>query len=153
MSRWLILRRELAGNALDAIKQLYPDQMAEIQTVKSGDGQVEIRDIHLAAYTPRFDMRASGLQPQYQVQDIELELHARCDYQQRALAPAFDLLCQAIEDFCARTDLRTHLTSAESDGIHVDVVTPQEAREEIEDGQFTAIYTLHCMVREKVNGE
>lgn len=153
MSRWLILRRELAGNALDAIKQLYPDQMAEIQTVKSGDGQVEIRDIHLAAYTPRFDMRASGLQPQYQVQDIELELHARCDYQNRTLAPAFNLICQALEDFCARSDLRVRLTSAEAEGISVDQVTPQEAREEIENEQFTAIYTLHCMVRAKANGE
>lgn len=150
---WLILRRELAGNALDAISKLYPDRTAAVQMVKSGDGQTQIRDFHIAAYTPRFDMRAAGLQAQYQVQDIELEIHVISDYQNRSLAPAFNLALEAVEDFCARDDLRTHLTSAESDGIHVDQVTPDAAREEINDGQFAAIYTLRCMVRSKVSGE
>jgi hypothetical protein len=93
------------------------------------------------------------LQAQYQVQIIELELHAVCDYQNRTLAPQFDALCEALEDFCAKADLCTHLTSAESDGIKVDQVTPGEAREEITDQGFIAVYTLRCMVRSKVTGE
>ena len=150
MARFIMLRRELGANAIDAIKQLYTDKMAEAQTVVSGDGQMQIADAHLAAYTPRFDMQAAGLQPEYYTQMIDLEIHVVCDYQNRQIAPRFDAICQAVEDFCARRDLKTHLTSAEADGITVDVVTPAEAREEIDDRQFRAIYTLRCMVRSKV---
>jgi hypothetical protein len=149
MARWLILRRELGANAIDAIKQLYVDKMAEVQTVVSGDGQTKIADTHLAAYTPRFDMMADGLQASYKCQMIDLELHAVCDYQNRLIAPKFEAICEALEDFCARTDLKTHLTSAESDGIQVDQVTPDAAREESDDQRFLAIYTLRCMVRSK----
>jgi hypothetical protein len=153
MARWLILRRELALNALDAIKQLYPDKMAEVQTIASGDGQMKIENMHLASYTPRFDPQASGLQAQYTHQEVELELHAVCDYQNRVLAKPFIAICEALEDFCARTDLKTHLTSAEADGIKVSQVTPSTGTEIIEDQKFTVVYTLRCMVRSKVTGE
>lgn len=152
MARWLVLRRELAYNALDAIRQLYQERMAEVQCVRSGDGQTAIQSLHLAAYTPRADLVTDGLQAQYRWQAIDLELHAVCDYLNRSLDPKYAVLIETLEDFCARSDLHTHLTSAEADGIVISSggVTPVDLREEIDGEQFRTIYTLRCNVRSKV---
>ena len=151
MAGFLILRRELAGNALDAIAKLYPEKIAAVQRSQAGDGAV-LKQIRLTAATPSFNPRASGLQAQYQVQDIDLLLNAEVDYTDRSFDAAYTELLEVLEDFMARTDLKTHLTSAETDGIAVDWATPEGGAENVADGVFVTSYRIRCGVRGKVNG-
>jgi hypothetical protein len=149
MARFLLLRRELAGNALDAIAKLYPEKMAAIQASQAGDGKT-LKNIRLMASTPEFDPVASGLQPQYSVQVVTLIISAESDYTDRSLDARYLAMIESLEDFAARADLKTHLTSAEADGIAVDWVTPDGGNESAVEGIFVTSYRIKCGVRAKV---
>lgn len=149
MASFLTLRRTLAANALDCLAHYYPDRMTGIQVVKSGDGQTEIQNLHLAAYTPAWVPEVSGLRAAPRAWTVQLELHCVCDYAQRSLSEAYTMLIQTVEDFCARSDLASSLTSAETEGVKVDVVTSGDGREEIREEQFVTVFVLSCLVRGK----
>ena len=150
---FVILRRALAANAMDVIARAYPDQLAEIQKVVSGDGAV-LTQIRWSAMTPEFEFAADGFPQAYKSQRVILELQARCDYTDRMLDARFLLLCQVFEDFIAwgqpgasqPSNLKDVLTSAEATGVVVQSVTPQVGTETIEDSDFVVTYRLLCLV-------
>ena len=152
-SRFVILRRELAANAVDVISRAYPEQLKTIQMVQVGDG-AELKQIRWAAMTPDWSFEATGFPQAYKAQRITLELQARCDYLDRTLDARFALLCQVLEDFTGwgqpvspnSLQLKDVLTSSESDGITVLSVTPESGSETIENEDFVVSYRLSCLV-------
>ena len=152
MAKFLIVRHELAVNALGAIKALYAPLIVDVQAAVDGDGKT-LATIHWGAYTPRFELHAEGYLRQWSKQIITLELRASVDYRNRALSPKYLKLLQAFEDFCARNDLTTWLTSAEEDGIIVEEPpTFEGCSEDVQDGTFVTAYSLRVAARGKVNG-
>ena len=148
MARFLILRRELAANAIDVIAHDYAEMLTEIQAVKSGDG-AGLDQVRWSAMTPEWQFEAGGVPKKYKAQRIILELQARCDYTDRTLDEKFALMLRVLEDFVARDCLDQNLTSSEADGIAVDTVTPEAGSEGPEGNDFVVSYRVQCLVRSK----
>ena len=152
MAKYFIVRQELAANALAAISSIYASMLVDVQAVKDGDGKV-LAAINWGAHTPQFEPRASGYLPQWSHQDIILELRASVDYRDRSLSPRYLKLLQVFEDFCARTDLCSLLSSQGAEGIVVESPpTFDGGSEDIQESMFVTVYRLRVTARGKVNG-
>jgi hypothetical protein len=143
-------------NAMDVISRAYPDEIAQVQTVVTGDGK-ELSQIRWSAMTPEFSFACGGSLQAYQGQRVILELQARVDFSDRTLDERFKLVTQVLEDFCAWGQpgatngamLKDVLTSSESAGVAVDSVTPEAGSEGIENNDFVVTYRLNCLIRQK----
>lgn len=147
---YIILRHELAANALAAIKALYPEKIADVQTIQDGDGAV-LKTINWGAFTPRWTPVAGGFTPQWTHQEIDLELRASVDYADRSLDSRYLQLLETFEDFCARPDLAAQLS-----GNTIVVQSPptfSDGTETIEGGRYVTTYILRVSTRGKAQGE
>lgn len=149
-AEFVILRHELVKSAVAAISELYADKLADIQSVQDGDGKT-LKTIHWGAFTPSFAPQTVGYLPQWYKQDIDLELRASVDYNDRTLDSRYLLLLQVFEDFCARADLAAVLSNE-----HILITsspTFEPGAETIENGRFITTYRLRASVRGRVEGE
>ena len=150
MSEFLVVRHEVAANAIAAIQALYPQKIADIQAVKDGDGKI-LKTINWGAFTPEFLPKTVGYLPQWSSQDIALEIRASVDYNDRSLDSRYLSLLQVLEDFCARPDLAACLSN---DQIIVQSPPTFEAgAETIENGKYITTYRLRVQAREEEEGE
>ncbi|MFA6063960.1 MAG: hypothetical protein WC736_15335 [Gallionella sp.] len=150
MSDFLILRRDLVANAITAIKDRYADKLADVQAVQDGDGKI-LKTINWGAFTPRCVPVTFGYLPQWAHQEIELELRASVDYQDRTLDSRYQMLLQVFEDFCALTNLQALLS-----GSTIKVQSPPTfdgIDEAIENGRYVTTYRLRCSTRGLATGE
>lgn len=149
MSEFVILRREIAANAINAIRSLYSNRIADIQAVKDGDGAT-LKTIHWGATTPRFYPQNVGYLPQWTHQEITLELRASVDYGDRTLDARYLALLEVFEDFFARPDLHAALSSS-----RVVVQSPpvsEEGEEMIDNGRYVTAYRLRVSARGVATG-
>ena len=147
---YIILRHELAKNALAVIQEIYADKLVDIQRVKDGDGAL-LKVINWGAFTPRFTPMTTGYLPQWTHQDILLELRASVDYLDRSLDARYLALLQVFEDFCARPDLAACLSNE-----NVIVQSPptfEDGAETIENGRYVTTYPLRISARGPATGE
>ena len=141
---FIVLRHELASNAVASIKSIYPTQISDVQAVTDGDG-AKLKTINWGAYTPRASMMTAGYLRQWSHQEIELELRASVDYLDRSLDARYLLLLQVFEDFCARTDLQEQLTNGNC--IVQSPPTYDDIEEAIENGRYVTTYRLRVSAR------
>lgn len=146
----IILRQELAANAVAAISELYAAYIADVQAVKDGDGKT-LKAIHWGAFTPWATPVTAGYLPQWSHQEIELELRAEVDYLDRTLDSRYQSLLGVFEDFCARPDLAAALSSE-----NIVVQSPptfDDIAEAIENGRYVTTYRLRVSARGRMEGE
>jgi hypothetical protein len=149
-TKFLIIRHELADNAINSINTLYADKIADIQKVKDGDGQI-LKAIHWGVYTPEFIPYTVAGSAQWVSQEITLELRASVDYQDRTLDSRYLQLLQVFEDFGARDDLKTQLSGV---NVLVDMIPDVTGgSEEINDGKYVTTYRIKVSARERLTGE
>jgi hypothetical protein len=147
---FIIVRRELAAQAIKNIAETYAEYLADIQAVTDGDGK-EIKSISWGAITPQFLPVARGDIPQWTHQEIILELRASVDYMDRTLDSRYQLLAAVLEDFCARPDLESRLSNENI--IVVGQPTFEEGAEIIENGKYVTKYSLRVSARGRMEGE
>ena len=145
MRKYIILRQELAANAVDAITRLYGDKLATLQSLLQKDPSV-MQQISWAALTPDWEYVTGGMPMGPRAQRITLELQARYDILSPDLRLQFQQILEVFEDFFARADLRDYLSTAEAEGVTVQSTTPENGNEAIEGDSFVTSYKVRCLV-------